>query len=293
MSPACQSMEGNVPKIKVGDITMYYEVHGEGEPLVMICGAGAGLELFYKRIPTFSQEYRLVLFDNRGAGRSDRPDMTYTTKLMSDDLAGLLDAIGIDSAHINGISMGGMIAQHFALGYPKRVRSLILTVTYCGGPHSIMSPLADMADMYKLTPEEATETMLRWFVTEEFINKNPSLFQQLIAFMVEHPLVHGDLPKHTQAIATHDTYERLPEIRVPTLIIAGDADRIIPVENARILASRIPNAELVILKNAGHMLLEAADEADKITLDFLKRHRTENYSSNQPQEDSQHRGEEL
>lgn len=265
-----------MPTVKVNDINMYYEVHGEGEPLVLINGAGAGVELFYWRIPKFSREYRLILFDNRGAGRSDRPDMTYTTELMADDLAGLLDAVGIDSAHIYGTSMGGMIAQHFALRYPRKVRSLILAVTYCGGPHSIKGPFADMAGMHELPPEEAVEAMIRWFVTEEFIDRNPDIFRQIIAFMVKHPPVHSDLPKHTQAIATHDTYDRLPEIAAPTLVLAGDADRIIPVGNATILASRIPNAEPVILKNAGHMLIEAADEVDRITLDFLKRHRTEN-----------------
>lgn len=264
-----------MPEVKVGGITMYYEVHGEGEPLVFINGAGASIEWSYGLIPTYSRDYRLVLFDNRGAGRSDRPEMTYTTEMMSDDVAGLLDAIGIDSAHIRGASMGGMIAQHFALRYPKRVRSLILQSTHCGGPHSTMPQLPDLAPSQTLTPEEPTMDMLRLCLTPEFIYKNPSVFQQLTAFMVEHPFLHHDTPKHLQALASHDAYERLPEIRVPTLIIAGDADGIIPVENSRVLASRIPGAELAILKNAGHMLVEAAEEADGIVFDFLRRHRTE------------------
>jgi pimeloyl-ACP methyl ester carboxylesterase len=266
-------VEENMPKVTVGDITMYYEVHGKGEPLVIINGAGAGVEFLYRRIPKFSREFRLVIFDNRGAGRSDRPDMTYTTELMADDLAGLLDAIGIDWAHIYGMSMGGMIAQQFALRHPKKVRSLILAVTSCGGPKGVVQPLAPMTDVYGARPEEAAEAMLRWLITDEFIAKNPSVFRQLVTFAVEHPLVHEGLPRHTEAVTTHDTYERLPEIAVPTLILAGDADRIMPLEHARILASRIPDARLAILKNSGHMLIEAADEADSIMLDFLKKHR--------------------
>ncbi len=264
-----------MPEVKVGDINMYYEVHGEGEPLVMINGAGASVEWSYWLIPTYSREFRLVLFDNRGVGRTDRPDVVYTAAMMSEDLAGLLDAIDINSAHIRGFSFGGMIAQEFALRYPERVRSLVLTVTSCGGPNSVIAPPADMPDIQQLPPKEATEALLRCFITEEFINKNPFVFQQLVGFALEHPVDLGGFAKHTGAIASHDTYDRLPDIRVPTLVLAGDADTIIPVENARILASRIPNAELVILKNAGHMLIEVAHEADSVMLDFFKRHRTE------------------
>lgn len=99
-----------------------------------------------------------------------------------------------------------MIAQHFALRYPEKVRSLILAVTYCGGPHSINGSVADMAHIHELPLEEAVEAMIRLFVTEEFINRNPDIFRQLIAIMVKYPPVHSGLLMHTQAIATHDTY---------------------------------------------------------------------------------------
>ena len=240
-----------MPKVKVGDINIYYEIHGEGEPLVMINGAGGTVEWIRRLIPIYSREYRLLLFDNRGAGQSDKPDMAYTTAMMADDLAGLLDAIGIASAHVRGVSFGGMIAQEFALRHPKRVRSLILLVTSSGGPHSIIGPSAGLAKAQQMPPKEATEALLRCFITEEFVEKNPKLFQQLVAFALEHPIDPGSLAKHADAIKRHDTYDRLPEITVPTLVIAGDADRVIPVENARILASRIPDAELVILKECG------------------------------------------
>ncbi len=265
-----------MPEAKVGDITIHYEIFGEGEPLVMINGAGAGMEWFRWLIPTYSREYRLILFDNRGVGRTDKPDMPYTTAMMADDLAGLLDVIGIGSAHVRGISFGGMIAQEFVLRHPEKVRSLILAVTYCGGTHSVTLPFAaDTTHIRQLPPKEATEAFLRWFITEEFIDQNPLIFGQLLAFAVEHPPDPFALAKHGEAIANHDTYDRLPGIAVPTLIFGADADRVIPVENSKILASRIPNAELVILKNAGHMLIEAAHEVDRVTLDFLRKHRTE------------------
>lgn len=265
-----------MPEVKVGDIRMHYEIYGEGEPLVMINGAGATMEWFYWLIPTYSRDYRLILFDNRGVGRTDKPDTTYTTAMMADDLAGLLDVIGIDSAHIRGVSFGGMIAQEFALRHPEKVKTLILLVTYCGGKHSSTLPFgADTERIRQLPPREATEAFLRWFITEEFIDKNPHVFEQLVAFALEHPAEPFGLAKHGEAIANHDTYDRLSTITAPTLVIGGDADKVIPVENSRILASRIPNAELVILKNAGHMLIEAANEVDRIILDFLRKYRAE------------------
>jgi len=265
---------GIMPTIKVNGIRMYYEVHGQGDPLVLINGAGASIETLYWLIPIYSRDYRLVIFDNRGVGRSDKPGGLYTTRLMADDLAGLLDAIGIDSAHIHGTSMGGMVAQEFALRYPDKVRGLILAVTHCGGSHSIVPPSADMSQLYKLSPEEAAEAMLRLCITEEFVSERPDFFQRLLAFTIEHPFAQDSLQKHTQAVAHHNTCDRLPEIIAQTLILAGGADRVMPVDNARILERRIPNAELVIFENAGHMLVEAGEEPHRVTIDFLKRRRT-------------------
>jgi 3-oxoadipate enol-lactonase len=145
---------------KVGDINIYYEIHGKGEPLVLIYGYAADSGLWFRQIPILSKKYRIIAFDNRGVGRSDKPDIPYTMAMMAGDIAGLLDTIGIDTAHIFGISMGGMIAQHFALNYPQRVISLILGCTTCGGVHSIqpkpesMAALFDFERMKKMTPEE-------------------------------------------------------------------------------------------------------------------------------------------
>lgn len=270
-----------MPKVKVGDINMYYEVHGNGEPLVMIPGMSASVEWFFWHIPIFSRDYRVVAFDPRGAGRSDAPNIPYTMEMMVDDLAGLLDTIGINSAHISGSSMGGCIAQQFALCYPERVTSLILACTGCGGPHSVLSGDAeyvsfatDVERQEKLTPEERYRELMPFVVSQEFIDKNPGLIQELIAKMIECPAPPQGLAGQIQAVMAHDTYERLPEIQAPTLVIHGDADRVVPVENARILASRIPNAELVILEKMGHLFSsEAFDESNRIMLDFLKMHR--------------------
>jgi 3-oxoadipate enol-lactonase len=263
-----------MPKVKVGDINMYYEVHGKGEPLVLITGAGASMEMAAPAIiPVYSPEYQVVLFDNRGAGKSDVPDIPYTTEMMADDLSGLLDVIGIKSAHVCGTSMGGMIAQQFVLRYPKRVRSLILQSTYCGGQHSILPEETIRLSMgLKIAPDELARRMIEISITPEFKEKNPVLIQQIISTMNTNLAPRVGMMRQGQAVKSHNTYERLPEIKAPTLVMSGDADRALPVENSRIMASRIPGAELVILKNAGHLLIEAGGEPNRLILDFLKQH---------------------
>jgi len=269
-----------MPTVKVGDINIYYEVHGEGEALVLIMGYGGSSAGWFRQIPSLSQEYRVVAFDNRGTGRSDKPDISYTMEMMAGDIAGLLEVIGIDAAHIYGVSMGGMIAQHLALGHPEKVISLILGCTTCGGDHSIMPDAEAMALLFdeermrRLTPEELARELFPFLCNQEFIDNNPDIVEQFIAKAVEYITPPHGYTRQAEAIIGHDTYDRLPTIKAPTLVIAGDADKIVPVENSRILASRIPNAELVILEKMGHgFFIEAADEANRIIMDFMRRNR--------------------
>ena len=121
-----------MPRVKVGDINMYYEVHGKGEPLVLMGGGGWTIASLSHRIQLFSPEYRVIVFECRGTSRSDAPDVPYTMEMFADDLAGLLDAVGIKSAHVYGESFGSIIGQYFAIGYPGKIKSLILTSSSCG-----------------------------------------------------------------------------------------------------------------------------------------------------------------
>lgn len=268
-----------MPRVKVSDISLYYEVHGHGETIAMIMGLGGGLPWVFRQVQDFSKQYRVVAFDNRGTGASDAPDIPYSLEMMAGDLAGLLEAIGIKNAHVFGISMGGMIAQHFALLYPEKVKCLILGATTCGGTRRVapdmeaIKVLFDMEHMQKLTPEERAMETLPFVFSQEFINNNQALIQQLLSKMVGHVTPPNGYMRQAAAIMGHDTYERLPEIKVPTLIIAGDADKLVPAENSRLMASRIPNAELVILEKMGHGFnIEAADIVNDTVLRFLKRH---------------------
>jgi pimeloyl-ACP methyl ester carboxylesterase len=263
---------------KVGDINIYYESHGDGEALLLIMGYGLYSGHWANLIPTFSGAYCVISFDNRGTGRSDKPDIPYTIKMMADDARGVLDAVGVDSAHVFGISMGGMIAQEFAINYPDKLRSLILGCTFCGGEKAILPTPEALAfltnpEMAKLPVEEQARETVPWVWTKEFIDKNPEAVELFVDITSKYPTPPHGFARQAGAIMFHDTYERLPQITAPTLVIVGDADRIIPAENSKILASRIPNAELVVLKNAGHgFFIEAEAESNRAILDFLSRH---------------------
>jgi 3-oxoadipate enol-lactonase len=267
-----------MPTAKVGDINIYYESQGEGEALLLIMGYGLYSGHWASLIPPLSREYRVIYFDNRGTGRSDKPDIPYTIKMMADDAKGLLDAIGIDSAHVFGISMGGMIAQELAVNYPDKVKSLILGCTFTGGAKAILPTPEALAfltnpEMAKLPVEEQARVMVPWLWTQEFIDRNPEAVEMYVAITSKCPTPPHGYACQAQAIAFHDTYERLPQITAPTLVIVGSADRIIPAENSGILASRIANAELVVLENAGHgFFIDAEAEAASRILDFLRRH---------------------
>lgn len=266
-----------MPFAKVNDINMYYEIHGEGEPLVVINGGGADSKTQERSIPVFSPEFQMVIFDVRGAGQTDKPDIPYTLEMMADDVAGLLGVLGIDSAHIRGISMGGMIAQHFVIRHPEKVRSLILTSTGCGGQVTPMNT-AEMDGVWnlllqdKITSSDLMKKALELAFTEKFHENNPDFLKGPIP-MIDNPLPLYVWKHYIQAQINHDTYYRLAEIKVPTLVIHGEQDRVLTVENAKLMASAIPESEVVIFEKTGHMLTEAGNKATEKILEFLRRQR--------------------
>ena len=267
-----------MPKVKVGDINIYYEMHGEGDPLVLIPGLASSSSEFIRIIPALSQSYRVVAVDNRGAGQSDKPDIPYTLDMMADDLAGLVDEIGIKAAHIFGVSMGGMIVQHFALGYPEKVISLILGCTTPGGPHSIgfeeAQNTVDPERHETLTVEESARALLSNLFTKKFIDNNPELVEEWVALYLKNPPDPVGRIRQFQAVFSHDTYESLPYIKAPTLVITGDEDKMIPPGNSTVLASKIPNSKFVILEGVGHgFCTEVLEDTTRTILDFLEQNK--------------------
>ncbi len=267
-----------MPKVKAGDINMYYEIHGSGEPLVFINGRHMCQALLYRHVPVFACEYRVITFDNRGAGKSDAPDVPYSIEMMADDLAGLLDAIGIDSAHVTGYSMGSKVAEELALNHPEKVKSLMLVCYAPPNPDIPREPgptIEERISWLTQPLEERVRGLLSVCVSEEFIQKKHQLAEKMVKIMIEgFGPPHGQ-KRHVQASFSHNNYKRLPEIKPPTLVIAGGDDWSAPLDDLRSMAERIPGAELAILEGMGHFLMwEGFEESNRIMLDFLKRHRT-------------------
>jgi len=268
-----------MPIAKLGRIGIYYEIHGAGEDVVLISGFASSKDIWFRQIPDLSRRYRVIAFDNRGCGRSAKPHEPYSMKQYARDTAGLVDVLGVDAAHICGVSLGGMVAQEFTLQFPERVRSLVLACTSCGGRRSVlpdretMDLLVNRDRRNGLTREEWTRQTLPYSFTQGFIDSSPEIVERYVSMRVKHWPPPHSLARQVEALMTHDTSDRLPRIQAPTLVISGSADRQVPVANSKVLASDIPDARLVILEGMGHgFLVEAADEANRAILDFLARH---------------------
>src|SRR3990172_8309870 len=225
----------------VNGIDIYYEVHGRGEPVLLIMGLGANATAWVMQIPELSVEYRVIAFDNRGSGRSGKPDGAYSIAQMADDAALLLDELSIHSAHVFGMSMGGMIAQELALRHPERVRTLILGGTMPGGPMSVMAGPRLIQQWIAAAPlplPQAIEAGLTFLYSDEFVASNR---ERLIQRSLEnaHLLPPGHaLQKQIMAVIAFNAYGRLQEIHVPTLVLTGTHDKIVPGANSRLLVER-------------------------------------------------------
>lgn len=250
-----------MPHLQSSGISIYYEEHGQEnsntEPLVLIMGFTVSSIGWHWNVPAFAEHFRTIAFDNRGVGQSDKPEGAYSMQMFADDTAGVLDALDIQKAHIFGISMGGMIAQEFALRHPDRVKTLTLGCTNCGGENTVMSTDPEVLNMLgnieSVSVEEAALAMTKVAVTPWFMQKHMDTLIELNQLSAAHPTPKQGMVSQMAAIQSHDTYSRLPEISVPSLVLTGKEDGLVPPENSVILSKQIPNAELVILSNASHL----------------------------------------
>lgn len=227
-----------MPMVKANDIEMYYEIHGEGEPVVLIAGLNSD-HSFYQRaglIDRLAEKYRVVAFDNRGVGRTDKPDIPYTIEMMAEDTAGLLNALGIEQAHILGMSLGGRIAVALALRNPQQVKSLILVST--------------IMNMKKIQHNRA---------------------RRRIRLMLSIPMIRGSNTsiRQFEASTNFDCTDRLGEIHVPTLILHGKQDRTAPYALAEEMHNGIQNSHMITFQG-GHVFfaLKQKQFIDAI-VDFL------------------------
>jgi len=264
-----------VPKVKVADIQMYYEVNGEGYPLVMIIGGGgASLDWWNPHmIEELSKNFKVITFDNRGTGRADVSDKEYSIRLFADDTVGLMNALGISKANILGWSMGGHIAQELTLNYPEKVNKLILYSTSCGGAKSVRNQEADAMIMRLfaggMSVEEASVHALRFNFTSDFIGSNPEFVGLLIQRTLKAPTSGEVLLRQRAAIMNFSAFDRLSGIKAPTLVLNGKRDVLCLPENGSILSKAIPNAKLVLFEKSAHALIEDMEEVIHSITDFL------------------------
>ncbi|MFX0116761.1 MAG: alpha/beta fold hydrolase [Candidatus Hodarchaeota archaeon] len=262
--------------MKANNLNMYYEIHGKGFPLVMIMGLSANV---YWWDPPFLEElarhFQVLIFDNRGVGRSDDPQVDFSIKTMAEDLAALMDAIDIRRSHILGISMGGMIAQEFVLNWPERVEKLVLCATNCGGAEQKLASDDALQTLMSFAQREHDQELVKealpLLLSDDFITENPKWIEERTADILKIPTTPSSYGRQLGAIMNFYTFERLESITSPTLVLHGKKDILVPPENAEILAAKIPGAKLALFENSAHLIF--SQETQMVTnaiIEFLR-----------------------
>lgn len=263
-----------MPLARAGEVQLYYEIHGDGPPLALLNGLGGNLATWDDAfVHGLARHFRTLVFDNRGTGRSDKPDHPYSIRTFSDDAAALFDSLGWNNAHVFGASMGGMIAQQFALDHVSRVERLILCCTTPGGTHGTppsQETLDAIANVDGLPPAEATRRNRRYAFTPAFIAAHEDYLDAKLEREIEHPTPAYALAHHFGAAVHFNVYNRLHEITQRTLVMVGREDLMVPAPNSVLLAQRIAHADLVMFAHAGHGLLaERGADCVKLITRFL------------------------
>jgi pimeloyl-ACP methyl ester carboxylesterase len=262
-----------------GKIKIYYEEEGAGDPLVMVGGFTATIEVWGKLRPLLSEKYRIVMADNRGSGRTRvlEDDGVRAPSRFAMDLLALIDGLEIERAHILGASMGGMVAQEFALQHPARTRSLMIAGSHFGGvdkvkPASGLREIRQRGGLPGATDEErraALETIFH----PDIIRDRPEVVEFYDQNKRAFPHSEEELEARALGMEKFDLSGQVVSLEMPVLVIAGSHDVLIPTENSRLLAERIPYAELFIVEGAGHHFYSEKPEASAhAILEFLSKH---------------------
>ena len=271
---------------EVNGIKISYEMAGEGEPLFLVHGFGAKKESWIATFPELSKQFKVVRFDNRGAGKSDRPKGNYTMEIFADDISGLMDFLGIKKVNIAGWSLGGMIVQNFILKYPEKVNKVILINTNYGfpdegGPTVYKNMRLEEEKLKKVDHVKAwwNGTRTSYYIKfRKEMEANPSKkwhglwsAEELIETSIIDPPTAEDIEMQAGALKTHDTFDRLKTVQNPTLILTASHDRLTPRSSMEEIHNQIPNSKFIVIDKAGHSSpLEKVPEVNQAIIDFLK-----------------------
>jgi len=266
-----------MPKTTTNNITIDYEITGDGPPLVLIAGLGYPKWMWHKMLPGLAAHFRVITFDNRGVGESDKPAGPYTAQMLAADTVGLMDALGIEKAHVMGHSMGGFIAQALVLDTPDRVDRLILSATNFGGPRHIPVTPEAMAVLTDTStpPLERLRNGILISCTPGFGDAHPEIVEEWLTWRATHPLdlagYQAQMSIGLGLMSEAAAFEhKLPAVQHETLILFGADDKVVPPGNADLLAAQLPNSTVAILPHAGHFFpFDATDAAVAAVVSFL------------------------
>lgn len=261
-----------MPSAPIRDISIYYEECGGGPPLVLIMGTGGHSGGWALQVPTLSQHFRVITFDNRGAGRTSAPDRPYSIAAMAEDTAALMDHLAIQKAHVLGFSMGGLIAQELALAHPDRVDRMILVgsaARYDGYSRSLIAGLRDIRRS-NLSQEQFTRLMATFLYSASLFENGPR-YEQAIRNALSDPYVQLDhaFIRQCDAALAFDSRDRLANLKQPVLVLHGSEDTMVRGAAAEELGKLLPNATVRVLSGGHAGIVEFAAEYNAAILEFL------------------------
>ncbi len=262
--------------VNVGDIDLYYEFHGSGEPVLFVHGLGADRQSWMFQVKQMSDRHQLIVFDNRDAGKSSRSPKNYDIRQLADDTLGLIEALKLKRFHLVGSSMGGAIAQVVALSAPEKLASLSLLGTYHSVDPSMRSAFDAWADIYRAVTRE--QFFRAWFpliYNRKFWVENPETIEELMQFTIDNPdAPDADaLDRQTKAAVSHNATDLLKEINIPTQVLCGQADMLTPSNISNEIATAIPDAHLKSYPDTGHaFFIEKATEVCADLGGFFSKH---------------------
>ncbi|MFL6352422.1 MAG: alpha/beta fold hydrolase [Bryobacteraceae bacterium] len=252
---------------------LYWEEHGSGPPVLLIIGLSFTHEMWFRVVPLLGPRYRVILFDNRGTGRSDVPRGPYLIRQMASDAREILNAADVATADVIGASMGGMIAQELALRFPERVSRLVLACTSHGGLFSSWPEFSRVPrGIYATRPDDRERALIPLLYADTTPRDR---IEEDLQIRSRCSWCYQGFFGQLTGILGWSSYRRLPKIDVPTLVIHGEQDRLVPPRNGRVLAARIPGAQFQLVPEAGHMLLTDQPEiCAAVVRPFLGRQET-------------------
>jgi 3-oxoadipate enol-lactonase len=261
-----------MPRMQANGQELYYEVHGEGEPLLCAMGLAADTLAWLPQVPAFSSQHQVVIFDNRDVGQSSMAEGSYEIRDMAQDALALADGLELDSFHLLGVSMGGAIAQEIALAAPERVRTLTLAVTFArGGAWARKLSEVWGARVQRMSREERVDELMLLTMSEQWF-EDASAVEWLRGMMLQNP--HPQPPeafgRQLAAASRHDARDRLDSLTMPVHVIGAEHDILVYVWKSQEVAELIPGSKLTVLDGAPHgITLERAEEFNAAVLDFI------------------------